>query len=56
MSIKIMFNISIKVKMFLFVLSTFIFLQESLNAREIGKFKDWASYAEGEGKNLACMA
>ncbi len=56
MSIKIMFNISIKVKMILFVLSTFIFLQESLNAREIGKFKDWASYAEGEGKNLACMA
>ena len=26
------------------------------SSKEIGNFSDWAAYAEGEGKNLACMA
>ena len=25
-------------------------------AKELAKFKDWTAFAEGEGKNLACMA
>ena len=32
-----------------------IFLNFS-HGKEIGSFNDWAAYAEGEGKNLACMA
>ncbi len=26
------------------------------HSKEIGSFNDWSAYAEGEGKNLACMA
>ena len=27
-----------------------------LNSKELEKFNDWSAYAEGEGRNLACMA
>tara|TARA_B100000700_G_scaffold329285_1_gene450382 strand:+ start:2851 stop:3372 length:522 start_codon:yes stop_codon:yes gene_type:complete len=37
------------------LLYNFTFLK-FLSSKEIGKFSDWAAYAEGEGKNLACMA
>lgn len=41
-----------------FIVSLLFFFVNNgqLKAREIGSFKDWAAYAEGEGKNLACMA
>tara|TARA_Y100001934_G_C12107773_1_gene657033 strand:+ start:309 stop:830 length:522 start_codon:yes stop_codon:yes gene_type:complete len=39
---------------FLFIFN-FVFL-EVLSSKEIGSFSDWSAYAEGEGKNLACMA
>ena len=52
MSIKIMFNFS-----YLTILITSLLLFVGLiESKEISKFKDWSSYAEGEGKNLACMA
>ncbi len=28
----------------------------SINSKELEKYNDWSAYAEGEGKNLACMA
>ena len=28
----------------------------NLESKELAKFKDWTAFAEGEGKNLACMA
>ena len=33
-----------------------LFLASLSDAKELAKFKDWAAFAEGEGKNLACMA
>jgi hypothetical protein len=27
-----------------------------LESKELAKFNDWSAFAEGEGKNLACMA
>ena len=33
-----------------------LFLGSFSDAKELAKFKDWAAFAEGEGKNLACMA
>ena len=28
----------------------------NVELKQIGKFKDWTAYSEGEGRNLACMA
>ena len=28
----------------------------NLESKELAKFNDWSAFAEGEGKNLACMA
>ncbi len=28
----------------------------SVKSKELGKYNDWSAYAEGEGKNLACLA
>ena len=28
----------------------------NLESKELAKFNDWTAFAEGEGKNLACMA
>ena len=56
MSIKIMFNFSSKFKSVLFFFFLINLYPALLVPKEIAKFKDWASYAEGEGKNLACMA
>ena len=36
---------------------SFIFLFFfNLESKELAKFNDWSAFAEGEGKNLACMA
>ena len=51
-----MFNFSSKFKSVLIFLFLIDFYPSVLVPKEIAKFKDWASYAEGEGKNLACMA
>ena len=55
MSIKIMiflrslfFN-----KFLIFFIFLFFF---NLESKELAKFNDWSAFAEGEGKNLACMA
>ena len=45
----------IKLPLF-FLLLLNLFLGSSSDAKELAKFKDWAAFAEGEGKNLACMA
>ena len=50
MSIKIMFNFSSKFKSVLFFFFLIYFYPILLVPKEIAKFKDWASYAEGEGK------
>lgn len=55
MSIKIM-----QIKQ-LSILSVFIiifsyFPGQKLFSKELAKFNDWTAFAEGEGKNLACMA
>jgi hypothetical protein len=55
MSIKIMFFFQLKV--FPFFLLIFVFSSLTcLHTKELAKFKDWSAFAEGEGKNLACMA
>merc|ERR1711991_780129 len=51
-----MFNFSSKLKSVLLFFSLINFCPTLLAPKEIAKFKDWSSYAEGEGKNLACMA
>ena len=56
MSIKIMFNFSSKFKLIFFLILLINFYPALIIPKDIAKFKDWASYAEGEGKNLACMA
>ena len=43
------------------ILSVFIiifsyFPGQKLFSKELAKFNDWTAFAEGEGKNLACMA
>ena len=55
MSIKIMiFLRSLFLNKFLI---SFIFLFFfNLESKELAKFNDWSAFAEGEGKNLACMA
>ena len=55
MSIKIM---QIK-QLSIFSVLIFIFLffpGQKLFSKELAKFNDWTAFAEGEGKNLACMA
>ena len=52
MSIKIMFNFSTKCKSVLIFFFLIYFYPILLVPKEIAKFRDWASYAEGEGKNL----
>ena len=55
MSIKIMKFIFPKnlIKFFLTFVILFAF---DLNSKELAKYNDWSAFAEGEGKNLACMA
>ena len=53
MSIKIM-NLKILYNIVLIIFLTFAF--ESAKSKELGKYNDWSAYAEGEGKNLACLA
>ena len=44
-------------KLSLFFLISFVSFFESKGyTKELAKFKDWTAFAEGEGKNLACMA
>ncbi len=51
MSIKIMFfRFSFFILFFLFFFN-FTFLP----SKELAKYSDWSAFAEGEGKNLACM-
>ena len=45
----------IKFPLFFLVLLN-LFLGSLSDAKELAKFKDWQAFAEGEGKNLACMA
>ncbi len=53
MSIKIMnLKILCKIISILFLILCF----QSSESKEIGKYNDWIAYAEGEGKNLACLA
>ena len=40
----------------LFLVLLNLFFGSSSDAKELAKFKDWSAFAEGEGKNLACMA
>jgi hypothetical protein len=53
MSIKIM---NLKISQLSIILFTVLFHFSLLNSKELEKFNDWSAYAEGEGKNLACMA
>jgi len=55
MSIKIMNFFLIKFPFF-FLMSLILFFGSLGFAKELAKFNDWAAFAEGEGKNLACMA
>jgi hypothetical protein len=56
MSIKIMdYRISLKISSLLSLIILF-FSCTKLVSKELAKFNDWSAYAEGEGKNLACMA
>tara|TARA_B100000900_G_C20515966_1_gene690071 strand:- start:688 stop:1212 length:525 start_codon:yes stop_codon:yes gene_type:complete len=53
MSIKIM---KLKIAIIFSFLLFLMFNNKSLNSKELGKYNDWSAYAEGEGKNLACLA
>ena len=55
MSIKIMNFFLIKFPIF-FLVSFILFFGSLSLTKELAKFNDWAAFAEGEGKNLACMA
>ena len=39
-----------------FVITISLIFPSISKTKELAKFKDWAAFAEGEGKNLACMA
>ena len=57
MSIEIMFKKKlINEKLILFILAFLIAVPSNVELKQIGKFKDWTAYSEGEGRNLACMA
>ena len=47
-------NLKILGKLFLTFLVILVFTETK--SKELGKFNDWSAYAEGEGKNLACLA
>ena len=55
MSIKIMIFLQ---SLFLnkFIISFISLFFFNLESKELAKFNDWSAFAEGEGKNLACMA
>ena len=55
MSIKIMIFLQ---SLFLnkFTISFIFLFFFNLESKELAKFNDWSAFAEGEGKNLACMA
>ena len=55
MSIKIMIFLQ---SLFLnkFIISFVFLFFFNLESKELAKFNDWSAFAEGEGKNLACMA
>jgi len=55
MSIKIMIFLQSLFlnKFIIFFIFLFFF---NLESKELAKFNDWSAFAEGEGKNLACMA
>ena len=55
MSIKIMNFFLIKLSLF-FLISFVSFFESTGFTKELAKFKDWTAFAEGDGKNLACMA
>ncbi len=55
MSIKIMKFIFPKNLIKFFLTFTILFAFD-LNSKELAKYNDWSAFAEGEGKNLACMA
>ena len=57
MSIKIMIKKKlINQKLILFILAFLTAVPSNVELKQIGKFKDWTAYSEGEGRNLACMA
>ncbi len=47
---------NLKISKLSLILFTVLFHFPLLNSKELEKFNDWSAYAEGEGKNLACMA
>ena len=47
-------NLKITYKFLITILVIFVFTETK--SKELGKFNDWNAYAEGEGKNLACLA
>ena len=47
-------KLKIPCKILIIVLLIFVFTEPK--SKELGKFNDWTAYAEGEGKNLACLA
>ena len=47
---------SIKIMYFKYLFAFTIFLSFlNVDSKELGKYNDWSAYAEGEGKNLACL-
>ena len=55
MSIKIMIFLQSNFFYKIVILSILLFFF-NLESKELAKFNDWTAFAEGEGKNLACMA
>ncbi len=55
MSIKIMIFLRSNSFSKIVILSILLFFF-NLESKELAKFNDWTAFAEGEGKNLACMA
>ena len=55
MSIKIMIFLRSNSFYKIVILSILLFFFK-LESKELAKFNDWTAFAEGEGKNLACMA
>ena len=55
MSIKIMIFLRSNSFYKIVILSILLFFF-NLESKELAKFSDWTAFAEGEGKNLACMA
>tara|TARA_B100000963_G_scaffold162608_1_gene141331 strand:+ start:75 stop:599 length:525 start_codon:yes stop_codon:yes gene_type:complete len=53
MSIKIM---NLKKTVFTLFILIALLPFSNLSLKELEKYNDWSAYAEGEGKNLACMA